>query len=84
MVVKIKKRFIAGAVCPRCSQMDKLVMYKEDEKDFRECVSCGFKDEMHFQQQHRELETRVNTPEEVKRAETQVLTLNPNSNNDKH
>ncbi len=84
MVNKIKKRFIAGAVCPRCSAMDKLMMYKEEGKDFRECVSCGFKDEMRFKQQARELETRVNIPEQVKKSETQVLTLDPNGNKGKH
>ncbi|MGH1439875.1 MAG: YheV family putative zinc ribbon protein [Cellvibrionaceae bacterium] len=80
----MKKRFIAGAVCPRCSAMDKLMMYKEEGKDFRECVSCGFKDEMRFKQQARELETRVNIPEQVKKSETQVLTLDPNGNKGKH
>ncbi len=78
MGTNIKKRFIAGAVCPRCSAMDKIVMYQEDGKDKRECVSCGFEDVMNFKPQPRELETRVNTPEEVKKAEIQVLTLDPN------
>jgi len=84
MKSKIKKRFIAGAVCPRCSSMDKLVMYKQDEKEFRECVSCGFKDEMRFKQQSRELETRVNVPEKIKQSETQVLTLDPSANKKQH
>lgn len=84
MVFKAKKRFIAGAVCPRCSEMDKLVMYKEEEKEFRECISCGFHDEMRFQQNPREIETRVNVTEEQKRTETQVLTLDPQANNKKH
>ena len=38
-----KKRFIAGAVCPRCGKMDKLVVYLEDNR--RECVSCGYGDD---------------------------------------
>jgi uncharacterized metal-binding protein (TIGR02443 family) len=84
MTLKVKKRFIAGAVCPRCSEMDKLVMYKEDGKEFRECVSCDFHDEMRFQQNPRELETRVNTTEEQIKVETQVLTLDPNDNNREH
>lgn len=75
--LKPKKRFIAGAICPRCSEMDKLVMYKENEKDFRECVSCGFHDEMRFQQQKRELDTRVNVIEEAITQETQVLIIDP-------
>lgn len=41
---KIVKRFIAGAVCPKCSQMDKIVMFREDEKHVRECVACGYRD----------------------------------------
>ncbi len=81
---KVKKRFIAGAVCPRCSEMDKLVTYKEDDKEFRECVSCGFHDEMRFQQNPRELETRVNVSEEEKEKETQVLFLDPKGNTNKH
>ncbi len=43
---KSTRRFIAGAVCPQCQQMDKLVMYREGERSFRECVSCGFREEM--------------------------------------
>lgn len=61
-----KRRFVAGAVCPRCSEMDKLVVYSENEKDYRECVACGFKDEMHFKPVLRELDTRVNQSEEEK------------------
>jgi len=77
MSEKSKKRFIAGAVCPRCSQMDKLVMYKQEGKTLRECVSCGFEDEMRFTNGRQELQTRVNTPEAIKKEQTQVLTLEP-------
>lgn len=73
----MKKRFIAGAVCPSCASMDKLFTYQQDGKEFRECVSCGFIDEMRFEPQLRELETRVNTPEITKQEETQVLILDP-------
>lgn len=73
----MKKRFIAGAVCPKCSQMDKVVMYKEDDSDWRECVACGFKDKMHFQPKARELETRVNVTEEEKAQAVQVIELQP-------
>ena len=77
MVFNTKKRFVAGAVCPRCAEMDKIVVYSEEGKDFRECVSCGYKDEMHFQKQARELDTRVNQIEEVISSETQVLQFPP-------
>ena len=35
-----RRRFIAGAVCPRCSAMDKIIV--DLDTDARECVSCGF------------------------------------------
>ncbi len=35
-----KRRFIAGAVCPRCSEMDKIVV--DLDNDSRECVACGY------------------------------------------
>lgn len=38
-----KARFIAGAVCPRCSAMDKIVV--DPDTDSRRCVSCGFADD---------------------------------------
>ena len=63
MAFSSKKRFVAGAVCPRCSKMDKLVVYHEDEKDFRECVECGFKEEMRLNVASSELPTRVSHTE---------------------
>jgi uncharacterized protein len=66
MAYSTKRRFMAGAICPSCSAMDKLVVFHLDGKDYRECVSCGFKDEMNFKPIKRELETRVNHNEESK------------------
>jgi len=77
------KRFIAGAVCPRCSAQDRIVTFKQDGRSFRECVACGFQDELHIQPSHRELGTRVNTPKEIKDAETQVLNFPPPEGNKK-
>lgn len=76
MAYSTKRRFVAGAVCPRCSEMDKLVVFNEDGKDYRECVACGYKDEMRFKPVQRELETRVNISEEEK-ADVQVVTILP-------
>jgi uncharacterized metal-binding protein (TIGR02443 family) len=76
MAYSTKRRFVAGAVCPRCSEMDKLVVYSEDGKDYRECVACGYKDEMRFKPVARELETRVNVSEEEKSA-VQVINILP-------
>lgn len=55
----IRKRFIAGAVCPKCGMMDRIVVYREQQKELRECVNCGFKDELRLQQSPAELSTRV-------------------------
>lgn len=38
-----RRRFIAGAVCPRCAAMDRIVV--DLDTDRRECVACGFSDE---------------------------------------
>ena len=58
----MKKRFIAGAVCPRCAQQDKIVMYDSDNQRVRECVNCGYRDALDEQGQPVELVTRVNQP----------------------
>lgn len=71
------KRFIAGAVCPRCSSMDTLRSYSEEGKQWRDCVDCGFRDEMHFSSTPVELQTRVNLSAEDKSKQTQILTIHP-------
>ncbi|WP_428819675.1 YheV family putative zinc ribbon protein [Microbulbifer sp. MCCC 1A16149] len=74
-----KRRFIAGAVCPRCSEMDKIVNYKLGDKNYRECVACGFKDEIRLQASTRELDTRVNQTNDREVEETAVKILQPPS-----
>ena len=41
-----KRRFIAGAVCPRCGALDRLVIEERegDNPPSRRCVACGFVD----------------------------------------
>ena len=77
MVYSTTRRFVAGAVCPRCSEMDKLVVYNDGGKDYRECVACGYKEEMHFKPITRELETRVNQTEDDKKDAVQVINILP-------
>jgi uncharacterized protein len=74
-VSDVKKRFIAGAICPKCKAQDRIMVYRLEAMDYRECVACGFKDRMHFQSGARELQTRVNTPVEQVREETHVVRL---------
>ena len=62
---KVIKRFIAGAICPRCAEIDKLVMYQNAQAEqVRECVRCGYQDVMTDQgpkpSDPQEIKTRVN------------------------
>ena len=70
-----KKRFIAGAVCPSCGEMDRLVMYTLEQSTYRECVNCGFKEAQRFAFEQAELSTRVNHEDDKRKQETQVLTF---------
>lgn len=58
----VKKRFIAGAVCPACEAQDTIKMWDVDGVPHRECVACGFADTLNEQgiSVPRELGTRVN------------------------
>lgn len=38
------KRFIAGAVCPQCRSEDRVLVYRRDGQDCRECVACGWRE----------------------------------------
>jgi uncharacterized metal-binding protein (TIGR02443 family) len=60
----LKRRFIAGAVCPRCAKQDKIVMFDNEAGErVRECVACGFRDSLSEEQPApEELGTRVNQP----------------------
>ncbi len=58
------KRFVAGAVCPRCAVMDRLRIWRDTEREYRECVDCGYQDAMRLDgaSEPQELTTRVNQP----------------------
>ncbi|MDY1048780.1 YheV family putative zinc ribbon protein [Pseudomonas coleopterorum] len=76
-----KKRFIAGAVCPACSEPDKLMMWSVDEVPHRECVACGYSDTLNAQGQSvpSELGTRVNkVTVKVARPTSQPVQFFPN------
>ncbi|MBS97921.1 MAG: hypothetical protein CMI01_04515 [Oceanospirillaceae bacterium] len=82
------KRFIAGAVCPRCAEMDSVRMYRDDEREYRECVKCGFEDSLRLdgRPEPAELETRVSGERSDKapgagdgeREQVQVINFHPN------
>lgn len=77
MAFSEKRRFIAGAVCPRCKRMDSIRAYSENGTDYRECIHCGFSDQIRINPPVREPETRVNRSEEERAAQEQVVKILP-------
>ena len=75
------KRFIAGAVCPRCGEMDRLVTFEKEGKSLRECVACDFTEEMVANVVSGEIQTRVNQFEDDASQDeiSAVKILDPNS-----
>lgn len=69
------RRFVAGAKCPQCQAIDKVVMFRKGGTQFQACVSCGYEDEMAFERNFRELETRVNRTEDEKLDAVAVVRL---------
>lgn len=60
------KRFIAGAVCPKCGTMDTVRAFEHEGQLYRECVSCDFADAMDAQNGvDVELPTRVNQADKL-------------------
>jgi len=80
------KRFVAGAVCPRCAEMDRIVTFETEGGVFKECVSCGYSEQQLAQVEVKELDTRVNSDEisasEIA-AEVQVVKFMPGSQSKK-
>lgn len=62
------KRFIAGAMCQQCGQLDKLRAWQDEEAGVmrRECVACGHEDVIALNEQSaNEITTRVNYTDPV-------------------
>ena len=68
-----QKRFIAGAVCPRCAAMDKIVAYTVDGQQFRACVKCDYSDVMAGDGAVTEITTRVTDKPRPLAADVQPL-----------
>lgn len=54
----MKKRFVAGVVCPKCAQLDVIRAWDSEDGAYleRECIECSFTDR---------ISTGVNTPKEL-------------------
>ncbi|MDR5907705.1 YheV family putative zinc ribbon protein [Franzmannia qiaohouensis] len=57
----VPKRFIAGAICPRCAAMDRIRAWEQHGVRYRDCVACDFFEQLPIEESAAdELETRVN------------------------
>lgn len=61
MSTRIKKRFIAGAICPHCKASDSLMLYMENNVEKVECVHCDY----HKSQTDADTEKQTRTNENV-------------------
>jgi len=62
MTTRQKKRFIAGASCPKCKAVDTMMLFLEHNVEKVECVSCGYqmaKPESQVERMAREAETVI-------------------------
>lgn len=88
---KVVKRFIAGAVCPRCGEMDCIRTFRDEEREYKECVRCDYEDSMRLDGKLdpgvEEIETRVNrdkTQQLEPEAKPLLFTANPGAERKDH
>ena len=72
------KRFIAGAVCPRCGEIDRIVTFTENQVNRKECVVCGFNEALGEAPLQAEPETRI-TRQRKSETQAQPLRFYPSS-----
>ena len=53
--MNIRRRFIAGAKCPKCEAMDRIVMLTQGDAEWIECIECDYSENR---------PTHVDAPEE--------------------
>ncbi|GHC39147.1 YheV family putative zinc ribbon protein [Aidingimonas halophila] len=65
------KRFIAGAICPRCAAMDRIRAWEQNGIRYRDCVACDFFEQLPIESSDMpELETRVNRSRQEQQEDT--------------
>lgn len=42
MTKRTRKRFVAGAICPKCKSMDTIMLFFENNVEKLECVQCDY------------------------------------------
>ena len=44
MTNRERRRFIAGAICPKCNAMDTIMLYFENNVEKLKCVECDYQE----------------------------------------
>ena len=42
---KVKKRFVAGAKCPQCGELDSILLFLEHGIETIECTDCDYREQ---------------------------------------
>lgn len=75
------KRFISGAVCPKCGSQDSIRAERFDAQKVmkRDCIECGFEDAI-YDADPTEIQTRVTPPDPIDQVEAQPIKIHmPNT-----
>ena len=58
----IKRHFIAGAKCPKCEALDRIVMLTSGDNEWIECIECHYSEN---RPTHLEESEQSNTPDKI-------------------
>ena len=53
----MKRRFIAGAKCPKCQALDRVVMITTENDEWVECIECDYTERRPTKEDIQEAET---------------------------
>ncbi|MCL1142273.1 YheV family putative zinc ribbon protein [Shewanella gaetbuli] len=48
-MTKVKKRFVAGAKCPKCGAVDSILLFKQHNIETVECTDCDYTEQQNEQ-----------------------------------
>jgi len=74
----MKKRFIAGVVCPKCGALDSIMAVNDTQQQvlIRDCIDCGFTDRLSTEvNKPKEVSTRVAADDQFVNAAAQVIKI---------
>ena len=73
----MKPRFVAGAVCPQCQAVDRIVIETLEGEKHRRCVACGFSERSDGDAQPGPVKGRLERPRRGSEAVHTVKILGP-------